>query len=691
MMQVIQFGGAPLEGGGMSEAVRNHDWASTALGPMHLWPTSLRIAVDMLLASKFPGCLVWGPEMVSIYNDAFVPILGIKPAPLGRSFDDIWREVWHEVGGYAFRAMSGEAVFIENLHLVTNRSGVDEPAYFTFCYSPIRDETGRVAGFLDTVFETTASVESEKQWRELALTFEHQVHAGTADRNRFWEMSSDAILMVGIEDLQVRAFNPTLGHILGWSEDTLGATLIDIVHPDDVGNVQDSVARLRAGESLFCGQTRLRHCDGHYRRFSWTVSLGDGAFTAVGRDITQERESQDAMEKAEEMLRHAQKMEAVGQLSGGLAHDFNNLLSGISGSLEMLERRVAQGRLEHIDKYILAAKDGARRAATLTHRLLAFARRQPLDPRPRDLNALVSGLEPLVQQMLGPDIDLQLQCDPEPWPVLVDTSQLENAVINLCLNARDAMGRNGRLKLSTGNERLSAGMHGADGLMEGDYCFVQVEDNGSGMSEEVLARAFDPFFTTKPMGQGTGLGLSMVYGFAQQSGGRASIQSAPGQGTRITVMLPRYQGSLPPQVIEQPLPKAQGLGKGERVLLIDDEPTLRMLIREALEEEGYEVNAAGDAQSGLALLDSLGAIDLLITDIGLPGGFSGRQVASAARARFPQLRTLFITGYTEAAITDGEPLEEGVGLLTKPFALETLIDKVTQMFQLELSPAGRDA
>ncbi|PWB33992.1 hybrid sensor histidine kinase/response regulator [Pseudomonas sp. SDI] len=665
----------------MSAAVRNHDWSRTPLGPMHLWSASLRIAVDMLMASKFPGCLVWGPELVSIHNDAFVPILGGKPAPLGRSFDDIWSDVWDGVGDLVFRVMNGEAVFQENLALITNRNGVDEQVYFTFCYSPIRDEFGNVAGFLDTVFETTASVESERQWRDLATTFEHQVHERTADRNRFWELSSDVMLMVEA-DLRLRAFNPACQQVLGWGEDMLGLDVMQFVHPDDKGIADLAVEALESGQDIQGIENRLRHVDGHYRWFSWAATSNDGVITAVGRDITLAREREAALRQAEEVLRHSQKMEAVGQLTGGMAHDFNNLLTGISGSLEILERRLAKGQFDNLGKYIDAARAASARAATLTHRMLAFARRQPLAPTPANPNDLLRAVEPLIRQAIGPEIDLKLQYDPQPWPVLVDVGQLENALINLCLNARDAMQGSGCLTLCTGNERFAPGLHGPDGLSAGDYCFLRVEDNGCGMDDAVAARAFDPFFSTKPPGQGTGMGLSMVYGFACQSGGRAWIESKCGHGTRVSLLLPRFVGELPGTVAgdSQP-PPAQRAG-GERVLLIDDEPTLRMLMKEALEDQGFEVFEAADALSGLALFRSLEHLDLLVTDIGLPGGISGRQVASAVRQRRPQMKILFITGYTEGSISNGPLLEAGIELLTKPFTLDALTDKVGQLLQL---------
>ncbi|WP_254285311.1 PAS domain-containing sensor histidine kinase [Pseudomonas sp. SBB6] len=663
----------------MSVKVRNHDWGSTALGPLHLWPASLRIAVDMLLASKFPGCLIWGPQMVTLYNDAFKPILGAKPEALGRGFDEVWSEAWDNIGALVFRTLSGEAIFIENFPLMINRNGSMEQTYFTFCFSPIRDERGAVAGFLDTVIETTASVEAEQQWRHLANTFERQVQERTADRNQFWQLSSDIMLVV-LPDLTISAVNPAWTQVLGWREDeVLGCLIMNWVHADDHQEVASVVEHLRAGQGTGNTVSRLRHKDGHYRWFNWAAVPSALGFTAVGSDITQEREREEALRLAEDLLRQSQKMEAIGQLSGGMAHDFNNLLTSISGSLELLERRIAQGHLDNLHVYLDAARGATRRAASLTHRLLAFSRRQALDPKPASVNQLVLDIERLIQQTLGTHIELQVQVEPAPWWVLIDATQLENALINLCINARDAMEAGGCLRISTGNERHELPFEGEDGLDPGDYFSLQVQDNGQGMNADIVARAFDPFFTTKPVGQGTGLGLSMVYGFVRQSGGRVWIDSTPGQGTRVKILLPRYLGELPESARGKPSGTTYARANGERILLVDDESSLRLMIKEALDEEGFEVFVAGDANAALQQFQALGSVDLLITDIGLPGGFNGRQLANALRMLQPQQKILFITGFAAQEVTEQQVLEPGSALMTKPFALQDLVHQVQEM------------
>ena len=671
---------APNLSGGMSDAVRQFDWSRTALGPAPQWQASLRIAVDMLLASKFPGCLVWGPELISIHNDAFVPLLGAKPAPLGKPLSVIWSDVWDDISALAQRAYAGEAVFMENFALDTDRNGDVERAYFTFCYSPVRDESGQVAGFLNTVFETTETVRNEQVWRERADAFEQKIMEQTADHERIWELSSDIMMLVR-EDLQIYAINACGRDLLGWDDSFIGRPVLELCHVDDRPGIEAVHQQLRAGQTVQGFKCRYRHRDGHYRWFNWSIVPSTGIYTAIGHDITLDQERAAALVQAEELLRQSQKMDAVGQLTAGMAHDFNNLLTGISGSLEMIERRIGSGQLDGLDRYIAAAKEASQRAAVLTHRLLAFARRQPLDPRPADLNALVHGMDALIRQTLGPDIALQLKVEPQLWRTLVDANQLENALLNLCINARDAMRAGGRLTISTGNERYDARVAGRDGLPPGDYCSLTVEDDGQGMSPQVMERAFEPFFTTKPVGQGTGLGLSMVYGFVRQSGGRVWIEASDTGGTRIRLVLPRYCGADSQSAASVPVPaKVSVRGKG-RILLIDDEPTLRMLIKEVLQQEGYDVIEAVDGRSGLAACLAGPPVDLLITDIGLPGGFSGRQVASEVRRHNPQQNILFITGYTDEAIAQRDTLEAGVELLTKPFPLDRLQRKVKVMLQ----------
>jgi PAS domain S-box-containing protein len=397
-------------------------------------------------------------------------------------------------------------------------------------------------------------------------------------------------------------------------------------------------------------------------------------FAKVTRDLTERR-------AIEEQLRQSQKMEAVGQLTGGLAHDFNNLLTGISGSLEMMQVRMSQGRTAEFDRYFMAAQGAVKRAAALTHRLLAFSRRQTLDPKPTNVNRLLSGLEDLVRRTVGPGIQVEMVGASGLWPTLIDPNQLENAVLNLCINARDAMPDGGKLTIETANKWLDERAARQHDLPVGQYVALCVTDTGTGMTPDVVAKAFDPFFTTKPIGEGTGLGLSMIYGFARQSGGQVRIYSEVGQGTTMCLYLPRHDEDVLPDEEHMTTAPPEPLGEGEVVLVIDDEPTIRMLIGEILSESGFAVIEAPDGPAGLRVLESNARIDLLITDVGLPGGMNGRQVADAARVHRPDLKVLFITGYAENAVIGRGRLDNGMFVLTKPFQMEILADRIREIIE----------
>ena len=414
-------------------------------------------------------------------------------------------------------------------------------------------------------------------------------------------------------------------------------------------------------------------------------ALSDLNATLEGRvaERTQQLEAEMAeRQKAEEMLRQAQKMEAVGQLTGGLAHDFNNLLTGISGSLDLLGKRVAQGRINDLDRYIVAAQGASKRAAALTHRLLAFSRQQTLDPKPTDVNRLVHGMADLIRRTVGPEITVEIVGSVGLWTALVDPSQLENALLNLCINARDAMPDGGRITIETANRWMDDRIARERDVTPGQYLSLCVSDTGTGMPADVVARAFDPFFTTKPIGQGTGLGLSMIYGFARQSGGQARIYSEVGSGTMVCLYLPRHHGDGP-----ETLDGDGGSGEapraveGETVLVVDDEPTVRMLVTDVLSDLGYAALEAEDGPAGLRVLQSKARVDLLITDVGLPGGVNGRQVADAARVLRPGLRVLFITGYAENAVVGNGQLGPDMAVLTKPFAMDDLAAKIRELIE----------
>ena len=371
---------------------------------------------------------------------------------------------------------------------------------------------------------------------------------------------------------------------------------------------------------------------------------------------------------------------------GGRPHDFNNLLAGISGSLELMGNRFAQGRLQDVDKYMVAAQGAAKRATALTHRLLAFSRRQTLDPKPTDVNRLVTGMQEMIQRTVGPGIPVEVVGASGLWTALVDPPQLENALLNLCINARDAMPDGGRITIETANKWLDERASRQRDIPEGQYLALSVTDTGTGMPPDVIARVFEPFFTTKPIGEGTGLGLSMIYGFAKQSGGQVRIYSEVDRGTTVAIYLPRHYGEADAQHGATKLDALARSEQGATVLVVDDEPTVRMLVTDVLEDLGYASIVAGDSTAGLKVLQSGVAIALLVTDVGLPGGMTGRQMAAAARLKRPDLKVLFITGYAENAVLGHGHLAPGMEVLTKPFAMDAMAARIQSLIE-----AGKEA
>ncbi len=489
--------------------------------------------------------------------------------------------------------------------------------------------------------------------------------------------------------------NRRLASLLGIPQERIvGQNLQWFILPDDQSTFEALLAGADRGGTR--GELTLVGADGIHTPVYLSLNLlqSQGAIRllcGVMTDLTEQKLHVRALSDAnaklmmesgqrmaiEEALRQSQKMEAVGQLTGGLAHDFNNLLTGIAGSLELLRSRIAQERYAELPRYITAAEGACKRAAALTHRLLAFSRRQTLDPKPTDVNRLVADMVEMVRHSVGTGVKVSVSPQADLWSTLVDPNQLENALLNLCINARDAMPNGGHLTIQTANRTLDGAA--AQEVPPGDYVSLCVSDTGTGMTPEVIARAFDPFFTTKPVGKGTGLGLSMIYGFARQSGGQARITSELGRGSSICLYLPRHSGDAGALSRHEPAVLASGTRRGETVLIVDDEPTVRMLVTDVLTELGYQTIEALDGAAGLRVVQSPARIDLLITDVGLPGALNGRQVADAARSTRPGLTVLFITGYAENASLSGGDLEPGMHVLTKPFAIEVLTQRVQEL------------
>jgi PAS domain S-box-containing protein len=529
-------------------------------------------------------------------------------------------------------------------------------------------------------FDVTARRTAEQQLRDLNADLERQVMERSSERGTTWQVSPHLLSVIDMNDGRFSRVNPAWTSTLGWADTELvGAPYADFVHPDDLPASYAAFEKVRAGLAVLNFENRYRAKDGSYRWLSWVAVPELGKLYSTSRDISEDKDRALALKEAEDALRQSQKMEAVGQLTGGLAHDFNNLLTGIGGSLELLRSRVSQGRTQEVERYVSAALGAVKRAAALTHRLLAFSRRQALDPKAVNINRLITDMEELIRRTVGPSVHTEVVGAGGLWATLVDPNQLENALLNLCINARDAMPDGGRMTIETANKWLDDRGGKERDLKPGQYVSLCVTDTGTGMAPDVIEKAFDPFFTTKPLGEGTGLGLSMIYGFARQSGGQVRIYSELGKGTTVCIYLPRHDQEVGTDLSTSALPKELVSGKGQTVLVIDDEPTVRMLVTEILEESGYNAIEASDGPSGMRVLKTLPQLDLLITDVGLPGGMNGRQVADAARHERPDLKILFITGYADNAAVGNGHLDRGMHLLTKPFEIEALARKIKEI------------
>ena len=615
-----------------------------------------------------------------VADERFARLYGVAPeraregVPIAEFFAGIHPDDLPRVQAGVAQALASGELFSEEYRLVHADASV--------CWVMAEGRCKLAADGLPTrfpgvSFDITDRKVAEQRLHELNDELERQVIERSQERGRTWQVSPDLLGALNSQGYFVTS-NPAWMTVLGWTEaEVASMSIFELLHPDDVERTRGGFDLTQQGQPAIRFPNRYRRKDGSYRWISWVGVPDGGMVYCSGRDITEEREQAEALERTQEALRQSQKMEAVGQLTGGLAHDFNNLLAAISGSLEVMQMRIAQGRAGEIDRFLSAAKGAVRRAAALTHRLLAFSRRQTLDPKPTDANRLIADMEELIRRTIGPAIHLEVVGAGGLWPTLVDPNQLENALLNLCINSRDAMPDGGRLTIETANRWLDDRAAAERDLPAGQYVSVCVSDNGVGMSPDVVAKAFDPFFTTKPLGEGTGLGLSMTYGFARQSGGQVRIYSELGQGTTMCIYLPRHERGAEQEGLAGAVVVPDNPGDGNVVLVIDDEPTIRMLVVELLKEAGYVAIEAFDGPSGLGVLQSDARVDLLITDVGLPGGLNGRQIADAARVRRPDLKVLFITGYAANAALGNGYLEPGMSVVTKPFEMDALARKIS--------------
>ncbi|HEY1044090.1 MAG TPA: ATP-binding protein [Telluria sp.] len=635
--------------------IRARDWSGTALGPPEQWPPTLCTALGMVLGSPLPGILCWGPGLLAFPNDAAAALL--QGDGLGLPFGQLFPAARDQLATLVSACLDGEARCQENAQLGPGLAG-------TCSFSPVRDDHGAVAGIVCTFIPDQGAAQAAD------------------DRDRVWRFSQDIMGAASLATGRFLAVNPAFSQTFGWSEEeATSRPFMEMVYPDDRDDVAVRMQQLAAtGEPLVRYDTRVLHKDGSYRWVCWTIVPEGELLYGVARDITAEKQQAHALRLAEEALRQSQKMEAVGQLTGGLAHDFNNMLAGVSGHLELMKLRIRMGQTDDLVQRTDAALGIVKRAAALTHRLLAFSRRQALDPKPTRVNDLVASMGDLIRPSTGPSIHITTRLSDALWLTLCDPNQLENALLNLANNARDAMPGGGELLIQTSNVTLCAtqAMQCGD-LAPGEYIDIIVSDNGVGMVPGVAARAFDPFFTTKPIGQGTGLGLSMVYGFARQSGGHVQITSTPGQGTQVLLRLPRHVEAAASASEAEPNHVEVSARGSAIVLIVEDEAEVRDVMADALRLQGHTVTAVGDASAALRYIEARSMPDILVTDVGLPGSMNGRQLADQVRASAPGLPVLLVTGYAEGTVMKNESLPAHMELLIKPFPLSALLDRVGQM------------
>ncbi|MEH3158672.1 MAG: PAS domain-containing protein [Sphingomonas taxi] len=646
------------------------DWSQHPMGPPSGWPQSLRTLVDTLTASHHGMMLAWGPELTLFYNDAYAPFLGLKhPWGFARPFAEVWSDVWSDISPLVDQAMAGESVWFQDYHLVMERNGYPEDTWWQFSYSPVRDENGAIVGMLNVTSEMTGKVLAEQRLRALNKDLEQRVTERALQRGTLWQVSSDMLSVVDAASGRVDAVNPAWEAALGWyAADMEGRAFTEFVHSDDLAETRAAFDRLRAGEAVLRFENRYRTRDGDWRWLSWVALPEGGKVYSTARDITEEKARQSALEATQEALRQSQKMEAMGQLTGGVAHDFNNLLTPIIGALDMLMRRGTGTDRER--RLIDGALQSADRAKTLVQRLLAFARRQPLQPVAVAIPSIAAEMVGLIDATLGPTIEVRVDLPADLPPVIADPNQLEMALLNLAVNARDAMPEGGVLTIGATRESV-AGRHRTD-LPRGHYVRLYVADTGTGMDEATLARAVEPFFSTKGIGKGTGLGLSMVHGLVAQLGGRLMIDSTPGQGTTIELWLPVSPVPVASDA-DGPAPALPPVQANGTALLVDDEDLVRMSTADMLMRLGFAVVEARSAEEALRLIEAEPLPDLVVTDHLMPG-MSGAELARTLRARHPGLPVLVVSGYADVG---GIPIE--TARLAKPFRSADLAASLAQL------------
>ncbi|MDM0114379.1 PAS domain-containing protein [Variovorax sp. J22R133] len=666
-------------GGGMGALMRSHDWSQSALGPPETWPQPLRTVVGLLLQSRFPMFVAWGEALSFLYNDPYAEILGAKhPRALGMRFEDIWSEIWPDISPLIDAAMAGQAIYREDLPLLMNRKGYDEQTWFTFSYSPLCDESGKIAGMFCAVSETTRRVLAERGLRELNETLERRVSEALAQRKLMADIVEGTNAFVQVADLDYRwlAINRSAAdefeRIFG-VRPKVGDSMLELLasQPAHQAAVKAVWSRALGGEEFVeTGEFGDPARDRRFYEMRYSTLRGAGG-ARVGAyqfvyDVTERVLDQERLKKAEEALRQSQKLESLGRLTGGVAHDFNNLLAVFANGLQLLERGIAAEQRERVHA---AMRRALARGTGLTHQLLAFTRRQPINPTSIDLATHLLGMREMLEHSLRGDTRVEMNFGADLWPVEIDAGEFELAMLNLFANARDAMPEGGVIAIDATNV-----MQAADEGPPAAWLQLSVADTGSGMPPEVLERAFEPFFTTKEVGKGSGLGLPQVYGFAQQSGGQLRIDSRIQVGTTVTLLLPRSLRQPAAPVDATSALSLHGDGNGRQVLLVEDDAEVAALTREMLGHLGFTVIHAASPAAALGALANARSIDVVFSDVMMPGGVSGVDLAREIRRRRPELPVVLTTGYSGAA---GGMNHAEFRLLLKPYSLEALADALS--------------
>jgi len=679
--------------GEMAGRIRAFDWSLTDLGSFDAWPKSLRSAVQMMLASPLPIVMLWGRAGYMVYNDAYSEFAGGRhPYLLGSPVELGWPEVADFNRHVVDTCLAGGTLSYRNKELVLLRNGVPEDVWLDLYYSPVADDTGCPAGVIAMVVEKTDHVISERrrQAAEDAYRADNErvrlaLNAGALLGSFVWDIKDN--VLSGDERFARTFTYPTDQDLVNLPMDIAESR----IHPDDFSWVQDQVKQaVKTGEP-FNAEYRVRRADGSYL---WVLASGCCEFDDQGKplrfpgvliDINERKNAEESLLRftrnleqrvaeevearlaAEEQLRQSQKLEAIGGLTGGVAHDFNNLLQVIAGNLHLLARHEPDN--PNVQRRVKASIVAVERGAKLSSQLLAFARRQPLSPAVHHPRQIFESLGELLQRTLGETLQIAVRMPLDSWYLHVDRNQLENAILNLAINARDAMQGEGILELSAENIVLDREFCAGKGIVPGDYVRVAVVDSGVGMSPDVLAQAFEPFFTTKADGQGTGLGLSMVFGFVKQSGGHIEMTSVEGQGTRVQLYFPRSLRAPQSETITQ---EAHSLGGHETILVVEDNEAVRVAAVELLQEEGYTVLTAANGDAAMQMLLEGWEVDLIFTDVVMPGLIKSSDLAAWAKVQKPPVAVLFTSGHTRDIISRNHQLSADTFLLSKPYGPDAL-------------------